>query len=412
MRKFWLVAQETYRRRTLAKGFVLAVLVLPAVLALIIGLGAIAIKGEEDSRPVGYVDNSGFLAHPIAPFVGKDEQPLTMSPFTNEVQTQAALTAGRIQAYYILAADYVTSRRIELVYQKTPSGAAASQFRSFLQANLLAGQPQAIAQRAAADANITFRLPDGSRAFPASPTLGQMLPFFLVIFMFVLFFVMVLASPGQPMLAVVEEKENRTLEILSTSLSPNLLIGGKIVAIVAITLTLALAWMALAGLAAFVAIQVFGAAWLQDMHLEPAFVLVMIVLYALAYVTISSLLTAVGATVAEAREGQQVSFIFMLPMMLPFYVLQPIIEQPDGPIAIVLSLFPLTAPAVMPLLILTYPVPAWQIALSIGILVFTALGSIWLAGRALRLGMLRYGQPLRWSEILPWGRRPVVGGRR
>jgi ABC-2 type transport system permease protein len=74
-------------------------------------------------------------------------------------------------------------------------------------------------------------------------------------------------------------------------------------------------------------------------------------------------------------------------------------EDPNGTLATALSLFPLTAPATLPLRLFVTPVPLWQISLSVGLLVVTALCGIWLAGRAFRLGMLRYGQRLRLREL-------------
>ncbi len=74
-------------------------------------------------------------------------------------------------------------------------------------------------------------------------------------------------------------------------------------------------------------------------------------------------------------------------------------ESPNSPLAIGLSLFPLTAPISLPLRAAFTNIPAWQIALSLGILVGGAIFALWLAARAFRMGMLRYGKKLAWREI-------------
>jgi ABC-2 type transport system permease protein len=118
-------------------------------------------------------------------------------------------------------------------------------------------------------------------------------------------------------------------------------------------------------------------------------------------------MTAVGSTVVEAREAQQTSFLFIVPLMIPFYVLEPIMRHPDGLLAVILSLFPLSAPAILPIRMYIQPVPGWQVGSSVLLLILSAVGAIWLAGRAFRLGMLRYGQRLTWREVLGQS-----GGRR
>jgi ABC-2 type transport system permease protein len=73
--------------------------------------------------------------------------------------------------------------------------------------------------------------------------------------------------------------------------------------------------------------------------------------------------------------------------------------NPNSPLSVGLSLFPLTAPVSLPLRAAFTTLPAWQIAVSLGLLCILAAVSIWFAGRAFRLGMLRYGKRLSWKEL-------------
>jgi ABC-2 type transport system permease protein len=102
---------------------------------------------------------------------------------------------------------------------------------------------------------------------------------------------------------------------------------------------------------------------------------------------------------SDTREAQQVAGLFTLPVVVPFWLLMPLMESPNSPLSVGLSLFPLTAPISMAVRAAFTDVPAWQIALCIGLLVVCAFGALWIAGRAFRMGMLRYGKRLTWREI-------------
>jgi len=86
--------------------------------------------------------------------------------------------------------------------------------------------------------------------------------------------------------------------------------------------------------------------------------------------------------------------------MIPYYISSSIIENPNSPLAVGLSYFPLTAPITILMRMAFTVVPAWQIALNIGILVGFAILAIWFAGRAFRLGMLVYGKKLSFGDVL------------
>jgi ABC-2 type transport system permease protein len=119
-----------------------------------------------------------------------------------------------------------------------------------------------------------------------------------------------------------------------------------------------------------------------------------------AFVMVSGLMAAIGATVTEASEGQQVMGLFTIPIWLPYILIAVFVQNPNSPLAIAMTLFPLTAPMTIAIRLGFTTIPAWQLTLSFILLVASACGAIWLAGRAFRIGMLRYGQRLHWKEIL------------
>jgi ABC-2 type transport system permease protein len=115
---------------------------------------------------------------------------------------------------------------------------------------------------------------------------------------------------------------------------------------------------------------------------------------------LAALMVAVGATLTDVQEAQQVTSLFTLPLFIPFWFAMTLINHPNGPVAVGLSFFPLTAPITLAIRAGFAPVPAWQLVMALALLLAFALAAVWFAGRAFRLGMLRYGQRVSWREFL------------
>jgi ABC-2 type transport system permease protein len=399
MSKLWLVAVYEYTRHVLRRRFLFALLSVPALVGLMVLVGLLIVRLQNSDTPVGYVDLSGFLERPVfAPPPGPPLRAVPLLPFESEAEARAALESGQLQAYYVLEPDYAATRRARLVYLDEPGAAAREQFTGFLRANLLAGQPAQVAERVAQGSRLTVRSADGSQQmsdrewFNIFTTFAAGLAFIIAIF----------TSSGYLMQAVVEEKENRTMEIVVTSVSPFQMMAGKIVGIIAVGLTQILAWVGVAVLA--VLLMRSQIEWLRAIRLAPGFLGLILLVMAPGFVLIAALMATVGATVTEEREGQQVAGLFTLPVMVPYWFTAQMMGNPNGPLAVGLSLFPLTAPVALTLRAGFTVVPAWQVALGAGLLCLSALGALWLAGRAFRLGMLRYGQKVAWREIFHFKR--------
>jgi ABC-2 type transport system permease protein len=118
-------------------------------------------------------------------------------------------------------------------------------------------------------------------------------------------------------------------------------------------------------------------------------------------VLFSALMLAIGASVADAQESQQIGGLFSLCFTIPFYGIVALVEHPDSALAIGLGLFPLTALTSFCILAAFSTVPLWLVGASVLLTSLSAVGAIWLAAQAFRVGMLRYGQRLNWREVLP-----------
>lgn len=407
MAKLWMVATYEYRRQVFNKSFVLTLLVMPLVIVFAVGVGALINKIEGDDRPIGYVDHTGLLADPI-PAPRREGQPMSpaparlvpLLPFDSEASARTALEAGEIQAYYAIAANYLETGSVELVYTDAPRYAARQQFWDFMLINRLTDLPPEISHRAVAGSNLIVRwpasVPGGGREFSQRTFLATFIPLFGGLAFILLLFM----SSGSLMGAIAEEKENRTMEILVTSLSPGAMMAGKILGIIAVAFTQLMAWILIGLVAVLVGGNLLGITLLQSVRLEPLVVLRLTLIALPSYVLFAALMTALGATVTEVQEAQQATALFAMPAMAPYWFAVFLLQDPNSPLAVGLSLFPLTSLSSISLRMAFGQLPGWQIAAAIAITAVCAAGAVWLAGRAFRMGMLRYGQRLSLRDLL------------
>jgi ABC-2 type transport system permease protein len=400
MLKLWRVAVYEYRRNVFKRSFILALLSVPLMIGLSVGIGLFMESSENDASPVGYVDHAGLLTNPIAAPVTGSREPIAFIPFQTENNAQLAIESGDIQAYYVLAADYFQTKDVSLFYLKEPGGNATRQFYDFVQINLLADRPTDLARRAVLiGENVTVRSMDGSRQVPGGgPPFGIIMPILIgFAFLFLL-----LMSSGYLMQAVVDEKENRTMEILATSVSPTQLVGGKVLGIIGVSFTQLIVWTLITILGIFIASSA-GIDWFQDLRLDWGVISATVALAIPTYILASALMTAVGAMVTSAQESQSMGAVFFVLHLAPLYLAWAILRTPNGILPVALSFLPFTALLTVTLRNIFAAVPMWQVAVSVAVQTLCAVGALWLAGRAFRVGMLRYGKRLNFREILNWG---------
>ncbi len=396
MSKIWLVFKHEYSRHVLRKRFLVALLSLPFMVIVMFGAIFLAARSNYDGRPAGYVDQSGLFLNAEQLTVKKSDliPSIQFHLYADETSARAALDAKTIQALFIIAPDYMKTGSVKMIALDSPGDQVQSDFEDFLVLNLLASKPKDLATRITKGANLIIKSSEGSREMAGNNFMAVLVPLIAGI----LFMVSINTSGGYLLQAVVEEKENRTMEIMVTSLSPGQLMAGKILGNLSVGLTQVLIW-ALCGL---VAVNFLTRAMPQNpagSQFSPAFFWLMLATFLPSFIMVAALMAAVGATVTETREAQQVAGLFTLPIFMPLWFISVIMEHPNGGLAVAFSFFPLTAPLTLPMRAVLTDIPAWEIVLTISLLILTAVGAIWVASRAFRLGMLRYGKRLAWKEI-------------
>jgi ABC-2 type transport system permease protein len=188
------------------------------------------------------------------------------------------------------------------------------------------------------------------------------------------------------------------MEILATSLSPARLMIGKALGLMSVSLTQILVWVA----TIVVGVLIAGRYWptLRTFSVPWELLVVLVFFFLPTFTLIAGMMTAIGAAVTERQQGQQISGIINMLFILPVFFVMLILVNANSPFLVVLTFFPTTAFLTILLRWGMATVPLWQMIVSWIILVATAAGSLWLAGKVLRMGMLRYGQRLRLRNIL------------
>ncbi|WP_378177143.1 ABC transporter permease [Aquimarina sp. SS2-1] len=228
------------------------------------------------------------------------------------------------------------------------------------------------------------------------------------------------------MRSVIEEKTNRIIEIIISSVRPMQLMMGKILGTSFAGILQFLVWVILGGVLLLVATTVFGVdpqpvgvdpsvalqennqqevqLLIQDILKLPLLTLVLsfFVYFIGGYFLYSSIYAAIGAAVDSETDSQQFMLPIILPLMLGIYVgFFAVIENPHGTVSTVFSMIPLTSPIVM-LMRIPFGVPWWEILLSIVLLIGSIIFMVWLAGKIYRIGILMYGKKPSYKELFKW----------
>jgi ABC-2 type transport system permease protein len=388
MREVWLVAKHEYLRMVRRRAFLLGTLAVPLLIVVVMAISIVISIGKRDDRPLGYVDQAGVLSAGIQSSF-ESSRAVELRAFDDTGAAEAALKAGQIQAYYLLPDGYLSSGQIRLSYwEDMPAVPVREQFDDFLLANLADGLPADVQRRAVEGPSITVRSADGRREMNSENWTAFALPFVASFF----FIIAVMTSGGYLLQAVTTEKENRTMELMITSLTPEQLVAGKAVGLMAVSLTQIGIWAL-----AIVVGLVVGAQYLAPLRQArvPWGMLGIAVLYFLpSYALVAGIMIAIGSAVTETQQGQQIAGLINLLFFSPVFFVVLVIANPDNPLLVFLSLFPTTAFLTITMRWSLAVVPLWQMILSWVLLVASAAGSLWASARVLRAGMLRYGQRL------------------
>lgn len=430
MNKILIIIQREFLKRVRTKGFIILTITMPFIMAALVfvPLWLSSIENDEQQK-VAVIDPTGVYAKALkaSKSFAFSAQPVITEKMRSEDSPYDAVVAisgdlvknnGKVTIYSHKEIpgnmlDYIQSKLNETVQKQK------------LEATGIAGLDKIIddVQR---DVNMKTVKWSKEGDEQASSTYVAIIVggiFTLLIYIFVITY------GGMVMQSVIEEKTNRIMELLVSSVKPFQLMMGKIIGVMLVGIAQMALWGVILSIIMTVASVGFGVSQAQSIaagqpmpsptmnmsqdtqELLTAIVnlpyaeigLMFIIMFVGGYLLYSSFFAATGASINEQEDANQ--FVVPITMITLFglYAAMYSIENTDGPLAFWASLFPLTSPIVM-MIRIPFGVPLWQELLSIALLYASAFLMIWIGGKIYRVGILMYGKKPSIKEIIKWMR--------
>jgi ABC-2 type transport system permease protein len=415
MHETLIVLKREFFERVRSKGFWIGTLILPLFMGATILLPALLGQGDRtrtlvivDEAPAGVAEQvAATLTRPE-----KEGEPAeyrierSAGPFASAREAlNRRVLDKEIDGYVHLPADVVQRNTIDYRARNVGNLRVAADVRravsQAVQAERLRGAGLQVGEVAALmrpvevnSARITASgetAQDADQAFLLSYVVG-----FVVYFLVFLYGFNVMRS-------VLEEKTNRIVEVVVSSIKASHLMLGKILGVGAVAMLQVAIWVVM-GVAMSRVKGRFGLpeGALASLGLSPALGVQLVAFFVLGFFLFAALFAALGAAVNSEQEAQQYQTVVFLPLIVPMLFIGRIVGDPMGTTATVLGLIPLTAPVTMPMRLTATSVPGWQIAASLAGMVVTVLLVGWLAGKIYRVGILSTGKKPTVRELVRW----------
>ncbi|MHB1047188.1 MAG: ABC transporter permease [Thermoanaerobaculia bacterium] len=227
--------------------------------------------------------------------------------------------------------------------------------------------------------------------------------FVLAMLFLALLFVPSLVYGQEVMRGVIQEKTDRVVELLVSSMTPMELLSGKILGMAAIGLTQMAVWVTMGGVVAAAGLSGARSAGFDlSTVLRPSIAVWFVVFFLLSYLVTVGVYAAGGAIVSSEKEAQQVLTPVMIVFLVPWFLMMPILTNPDSTLSVVLSLVPIYTPMTMFIRLLVSEPPAWQVALSLLLSVATIAGLLKASAKIFRAGLLATGKRPTIPELWRW----------
>jgi ABC-2 type transport system permease protein len=435
MYKLRLIIKREFLSKVRNRSFIVMTILSPVIMVAMMALIAyLNVKNSEEVRTVAYIDQSSIFADILKDT--KTTKYINLTGVSLDEAKNQAVAADYYGLIFIPKQDSLDllAKSITFYGEGSPSlnliGSLENKFQRKIRDIKIEklGFDTALIKAANTDVEISSEKYTGEKGSKIGSILKMIAggAFGYLIFMFIIIY------GTSVMRSVIEEKTNRIIEVIISSVKPFKLMLGKILGNALAGILQFIIWIISASLLMFAISSFLGAdfsvmssnspqltpemtAQMQEslsgnltlvIHELKDFPFVTLftafIFYFLGgYLIYSSIYAAIGAAVDNETDTQQFMLPVMLPLIVAIYVGFSVIENPHGPIAVGFSIFPLTSPIVM-LMRIPFGVPWWQIALSMTLLLVTFIGVVWFAAKIYRIGILMYGKKPSYKEIYKW----------
>jgi ABC-2 type transport system permease protein len=432
MSKISVIIAHEYLTRVKAKWFIISTVLGPLGLVLLMTIPILvaALSGDGNEAKVVLVDRTDSLA---AHVVAADTAKYELAGSRTEAELAKELAAETIQAYVVIPADVLDSAKLTMYSQ----GGSGISFESSISNDFDQVITRARLSRRGVDTSVIDIVEQGvsinslkvtekgveADASEASAAIGYVAGF--------LIYMLIFLYGSMVMRGVVEEKANRIVEVIASSVRPFEIMMGKVVGIGLVGLTQLAIW-GLLGLAAFIGLGfVVGPMMADSMASQAAAgpmpmpgttntaallaskglvlpsiplssILMFIFDFFAGYFLYASLFAAVGSAVDQEADAQSLTLPITLPIIMTMMFIGAVISEPNSTLSVTLSLIPLFSPIIMTVRVAATDVPTWQMLLSMALSIGAFLSSVWLASRIYRIGILSYGKKPTLKELARW----------
>ncbi len=412
-----IIISREYFERVKRKSFIISTILMPLLMmGMMVAPALIAILAEPEENLVAVIDDTQV----ISPMLQNEGQ-VRFAPFVDSLDS--AKDNEAFDAILVIGRDAVSSPRgsIALYTRGAPSMQTEQYIASQLEhaisslrikeydiANL-----RQIMEEVQVDVEMdTFRIDreeESATSSMLSYILGMVVMF--ILYMFILLY-------GQMvMTSIIEEKNNRVLELVVSSVRPTDLMLGKILGIGLVAITQIMVWVVLLIACSVWLMPLLAGAVssTDDVTLtqavttlgDPSYMLAILgylVLFLIGgYLFYSSIYAAIGSAVDNIQDASQLQTVAMVPIMLALIVSMSVVTEPNSSLALWTSMIPFTSPMVM-MARLPFGIPAWQPVVSLLLLVAGLLVMIWLSAKIYRVGIFMYGKKPTVAELIRWTR--------
>lgn len=413
-----LIIQREYFERVKRKSFIITTIIVPIVMiAIMIAPALFMMLGKSESKTILVVDNTHLLANKL-----QDNDEIKFIPSNAPVDSLRADEAN--EAILIISADAVKdpSHGISLLTRGSISMMTDSYISSQLKDAIEDVRLEAynipdikkIMSDVQADVSLSTIKIENDKETETSSELSYALSMMLdmLLYMFILIY-------GQMvMTSIIEEKNNRVLEIVVSSVKPFNLMLGKIIGVGLVAITQIFIWAVLISVCISVTIPFLTPETLGtdssteimaavSQFTDASFLLTILICTVLFFIGgflfYSSIYAAIGSAVSNVQDASQLSTIATLPVIIGIVASMAIMQDPNSTFAVWISVIPFTSPMAM-MSRLAYGVPFWQIALSVAVLYVSFIFMIWLCGKIYRVGIFMYGKKPSFMEIIKWAK--------
>jgi len=443
MNKSFLILRREYLTRVKKKSFIIMTLLVPVMMAALTILPTyLAMMDDKEERTIAVYDPAAVVLDQL------ESNEFTKFHYIPEAEFQALsknFKSGKYYAVLHIPTNILSTNHVEMISDKQVTfdvkNLVTRSIRNIIEGEkrkqVIAetGMPDLEKKLAATKTNITvdtIKIGEEGKAVKSSTEIAMAIGYVagFLIYMFVFIY------GTMVMRGVMEEKSNRIVEVIISSVKPFQLLFGKIIGIGLVGLTQIAIWLILgtaitSSVTAFtgsnqpnVAVQaqsvMAGQEMVQTAASTPAAenkvveILQMIgnlnlplIVFALffyfigGFILYASFMGAIGSAVDSDEDAQQMMLPVMMPLIFSIIILFAVAKNPEGPLAFWASIIPLTSPVTM-MVRIPFGIPTWEIILSMTILIATILGTIWMAGKIYKTGILMYGKKVNLKEIVKW----------